>query len=138
MAPPISSGSLELAPTVEAPARARAFLRTTMQTWALDGLGELTELLTSELVTNVVRHVGSSMTVRITRRASMVCVEVDDASTQPPVLAPADSLGERGRGLILVDALASNWGTRPSDSGKTVWFEVEAASATRAIYGAGR
>ena len=43
---------------------ARAFLRATLKTWALNGLGEVTELLTSELVSNVVRHVGSNIILR--------------------------------------------------------------------------
>jgi anti-sigma regulatory factor (Ser/Thr protein kinase) len=135
MATPMLSGSLRLAPTVDAPASARTFLRTTMHTWALDGLGELTELLTSELVTNVVRHVGSPMTVRISRRASTVRVEVDDDSAEPPALARPDSATEHGRGLMLVDALASAWGALSTDNGKTVWFELDAAAASREIHG---
>src|SRR5689334_15601913 len=98
-------GSVCLAPTAAAPAAARRFLRQQMRTWALDGLGGVTELLTSELVTNVVRHVGSAMTVRIYHDASTVRVEVDDDSTEPPVLAQRGALAERGRGLTLVNAL---------------------------------
>jgi anti-sigma regulatory factor (Ser/Thr protein kinase) len=94
--------------------------------WALDGLGGLTELLTSELVGNVVRHVGSPMTVRIYHDASTVRVEVDDDSTDLPVLAQRGALSERGRGLALVNALAADWGTRGADHGKTVWFELDA------------
>src|SRR5438552_15282079 len=37
------------------PGMARAFLREALKTWNLDGLGEVTEVLTTELVTNVVR-----------------------------------------------------------------------------------
>jgi hypothetical protein len=54
-----------------------------MHTWALDGLGELTELLTSELVTNVVHHVGLPMTLRISGQASTIRVEV---TTTAPIL----------------------------------------------------
>jgi anti-sigma regulatory factor (Ser/Thr protein kinase) len=96
-----------------------------MRTWAFDGLGGLTELLTSELVSNVVLHVGSPMTVRIYIDASTVRVEVDDDSTEPPVRAQRGALSERGRGLTLVNALASDWGTRSAEHGKTVWFELD-------------
>jgi anti-sigma regulatory factor (Ser/Thr protein kinase) len=118
--------SVRLAPTAAAPAAARRFLRQQMRTWALDGLGGLTELLTSELVGNVVVHVGSPMTVRIYHDASTVRVEIDDDSTEPPVLAQRGALSERGRGLALVNALAADWGTRSADHGKTVWFELDA------------
>jgi hypothetical protein len=79
--PAEATGSVRLAPTVAAPAAARRFLRQQMRTRALDGVGGLTELLTSELVGNVVRHVGSPMTVRIFHDASTVRVEVDDESS---------------------------------------------------------
>jgi anti-sigma regulatory factor (Ser/Thr protein kinase) len=128
MAPSTPTLSVRLAPTIEAPATARSFLRSEMHTWALDGLGELTELLTSELVTNVVHHVGSPMTLRISSQASTIRVEVDDDSTDPPVLARPDTSADHGRGLMLVNALASDWGTRARENGKTVWFELEAAT----------
>ena len=121
-----ATGSVRLAPTAGAPAAARRFLRQQMRTWALDGLGGLTELLTSELVGNVVVHVGSPMTVRVYHDASTVRVEIDDDSTEPPVLAQRGALSERGRGLALVNALAADWGTRSADHGKTVWFELDA------------
>lgn len=126
---PMSTGSVRLAPNPAASAAARQFLREQMRTSALDGLGELTELLTSELVTNVVRHVGSPMIVHICHDASMVRVEVNDDSAEPPVLAQPDPFSDHGRGLMLVNALASDWGTRGTDNGKTVWFELDTRTA---------
>jgi anti-sigma regulatory factor (Ser/Thr protein kinase) len=111
------------------PASARAFLREALQTWALDGLGEVVELLTGELVSNVVRHVDAPMTVRAVVGPSFVRVEVADPSSNPPVAPPADLLAQRGRGLMLVDALANRWGTELTTSGKTVWFEVDTGTA---------
>lgn len=120
------AGFVRLAPTAAASAAARRFLRKEMQTWALDGLGDLIELLTCELVTNVVRHVGSPMVVRVCHDASTVRVEVDDDSAEPPVLVQPRTFSDHGRGLMLVNALASEWGTRGTDTGKTVWFELDA------------
>jgi hypothetical protein len=57
-----------------------------------DGLGAVTELLTSELVSNVARHVGSPITVRALRRPSRIRVEVDNTSREPPVLLRNPSL----------------------------------------------
>ena len=48
-----------------------------------------------------------------------------DASHALPVLQEEDGhLRESGRGLHLVDALATAWGVIPHAAGKTVWFEL--------------
>jgi anti-sigma regulatory factor (Ser/Thr protein kinase) len=109
-------------------------LRAALQTWELDGLGEVTELLTSELVSNVVRHVGSPMTVRALCQPSRIRVEVDDPSPEPPVLEHPEPRDPRGRGILLVDTLADDWGTEMRDDGKTVWFEIDARTATEEIH----
>jgi anti-sigma regulatory factor (Ser/Thr protein kinase) len=57
-----------------------------MQTWQLDGFGEVTELLTDELVCNAVRHVGEPMTLRAIRQPGAIRIEVDDPSTVRPAL----------------------------------------------------
>jgi anti-sigma regulatory factor (Ser/Thr protein kinase) len=112
-------------------------LRATLQTWELDGFGEVTELLTSELVTNVVRHVGSPMTVRAVRHPSRIRVEVDDTSPEPPVVQHPTPLEPHGRGLLIVDTLANDWGNTVRDDGKTVWFEIDVRTATNEIHRAG-
>ena len=121
--------------TVETPAAVRRFLRDTLQTWKLDGFGDVTELLTSELVTNVVLHVGEPMTVRAIREQPDVFrIEVTDLSPVAPQLRRAGPEDECGRGLAIVDALADDWGTRISEDGKTVWFTIDAASATEEVH----
>ena len=117
--------TLDLLPGGEAQAVARTFLRETLQTWALDGVGEVIELLTCELVGNVVRHAGSPMTLHMTRDASTIRVEVDDESRHPPVLTKRGPLARGGRGLVLIDALATNWGSDMRDDGKSVWFVLD-------------
>jgi hypothetical protein len=112
--------SLETGPTL-----ARHFLRATLETWKLDGLGDVTELLTGELVSNAVRHVGSGATVRALRRPWGIRVEVDDASTEAPAVGHAALTDVHGRGMLLVDTLADAWGTELRDNGKTVWFEID-------------
>jgi hypothetical protein len=117
------------------PATARAFLRATLQTWKLDGFGEITELLTNELVSNVVHHVGQPMTVRAVWLDDCLRIEVDDASTQRPVLRSFDLDSATGRGMALVDALALDWGADVRNDGKTVWFEIDVATATEEVHG---
>jgi hypothetical protein len=121
--------------TPESPQSARAFLRAALETWQLDGFGEVTELLTDELVANVVRHVGSPLTLRATTEGPTLRIEVDDPSTDPPVLRNPDAHEDRGRGILLVDALATQWGTDIHSDGKTVWFEIDVGTATEEVHG---
>ena len=55
-----------------APRAAREFLRDTLHTQDLDGLGHVSELLTTELVANVVDHVGCAVTVRAYAKPELV------------------------------------------------------------------
>jgi hypothetical protein len=57
-----------------------------------------------------------------------VRVEVTDPDDRLPTMAApnADDIG--GRGLIIVNGLASAWGVAPTASGKTVWFELSPLS----------
>ena len=55
---------------------------------------------------------------------SAIWVEVFDADLRLPRLRSAMETDEGGRGLYLVDQLASRWGSRPTIDGKAVWFEV--------------
>jgi hypothetical protein len=115
----------QLPATDSAPALARAFIRETLGTWKLDGFGDVTELLTDELVSNVVRHVGSPSTLRIASERMTLRIEVADASTRLPVLQKPDPEAVSGHGIRLLDALATRWGADRHADGKTVWFEVD-------------
>ena len=126
----------QLPGVVNAPQLARAFLRAALQTWELDGFGEVTELLASELVTNVVVHVASPMTLRVTRRPSSIRVEVEDPSTERPTLLQPDDSRPGGRGIFLIDAFADAWGTDVYDDHKSVWFELDVTTGTEDAHGA--
>jgi len=119
--------SVQLPATVEAPAAIRAFLRAALEPTAPDA-ASVVELLTNELVSNVVRHVQSPMTVRLVPQGSAVRVEVDDDSPTPPVLLTPPPHAESGRGILLVESLAREWGWTARERGKTVWFVVELAA----------
>lgn len=88
-------------------------------------------LLVSELVTNAVVHAGPAtgdrdIVLTVDRANGVVHVEVSDRDPTLPVRGEPASGDPAGRGLRLVDALASDWGVIPCDGGKVVWFEVEA------------
>ena len=85
-------------------------------------------LLTSELVTNAVVHAGTVFEVAMTIDNGRVLVAVVDRSTRLPQPTPVATDATTGRGLGLVDAIASAWGAELTADGKIVWFELAAAS----------
>ena len=129
---------LALQPDVAAPGTARQFLRDSLATQRLDGFGDVSELLTTELVTNVLRHASSEMTLRLLTSTGRLRVEVDDLVSDAPVLQRPDPLRPSGKGLLLVDALASDWGVETTAGGKTVWFEIDVPTATEEVHGKSR
>lgn len=129
------TSSVELESNILAPRDARRFLRETLGTWKLDGFGDVTELLTDELVSNVVRHVGSPIQVRATRRPSSIRIEVHDASSEPPVRREQSLTADNGRGIQLVESLSTAWGVDVDPDGKTVWFEIDCDEATEEVHG---
>lgn len=85
-------------------------------------------LLVSELASNAVRHARTPFRVSLQCDGTIVRVEVSDDDPAPAVLQhlPVDAV--TGRGLLIVDAIASRWGAEPSGVGKTVWFELACRS----------
>lgn len=84
-------------------------------------------LLVSELVTNAVVHGSGRPRLDIAVMPALLRVTVtDDAAGLPRVVRDSPLLDDRGRGIQLVDALASRWGTsRRLPTGKSVWFELD-------------
>jgi len=81
-------------------------------------------LLVSEVATNALVHGVGQVRVRVLPTAAGVRVEVHDGSSVLPTKRDATPLDEGGRGVALVEALSSSWGSQADDDGKTVWFEV--------------
>ncbi|MBT2446276.1 ATP-binding protein [Streptomyces sp. ISL-43] len=90
------------------------------------------ELCVSELLTNVVAHLGEGtpVTLRITGRAARTRVELTDPDPRAwPVLRQATDAEESGRGLALLAAVALRWGVYQEGAGKTVWCELPRESS---------
>ncbi len=62
--------------------------------------------------------------LRLRRGAGSIWVEVFDTDLRLPRIRSAGETDEGGRGLYLVDQLATRWGSRPTPDGKAVWFEL--------------
>ncbi|MGW2564334.1 SpoIIE family protein phosphatase [Streptomyces sp. NPDC001514] len=103
-------------------ARMRAVVAEQLQRWDLDALQFSTELVVSELVTNVLRYGAPPAHLRLIKDRTLIC-EVSDGSSMSPHLRRARTTDEGGRGLFLVAQLTQAWGTRYSDGGKTIWAE---------------
>jgi anti-sigma regulatory factor (Ser/Thr protein kinase) len=106
---------------------ARACVRGQLHGWDLDSVGDLTALLVSELVTNALRHATGPIGVRLVRPAKVpetLLVEVSDPLPDLPRERAPRPEDESGRGLQLVASTSRRWGTRPGETGKTVWFEL--------------
>lgn len=100
----------------------------------LESLADTAALLVSELVTNSVMHGSGDITLSVHCDGPQLLVGVTDESTEPPVINPKPSIDQLGgRGLFLVDTLASSWSYQIAAHGKTVWFclKEEKASADR-------
>ncbi|GGZ81961.1 SpoIIE family protein phosphatase [Streptomyces echinoruber] len=96
--------------------------------WGLDDAAFTTELIVSELVTNAINHAYGPIHLRLIHERALIC-EVSDASNTSPHLRRARSTDEGGRGLFLVAQVAQRWGTRYTDTGKTIWAEQQLPSA---------
>lgn len=86
------------------------------------------ELMVSELATNSIRHGRTSFDVVIDWNANALRVEVTDHGGGTPRMRFPGPDEPTGRGLQIVDMLAGRWGIeQESESGKTVWFTLDAA-----------
>ena len=108
----------------ESPRHARADLRAAL-TGRLDANAlDVVELLTTELVVNAIQHGGSNATVTAEVVRDRVRVAVADQGPGAPVRRAPSTKSESGRGLMLVETLATGWGVDITEGGKTVWFEA--------------
>jgi anti-sigma regulatory factor (Ser/Thr protein kinase) len=88
-------------------------------------------LCLSELVTNAVIHTRSGCEVRLVLDGGLVTGTVRDlgGALRPPGDGRSrDPLRVHGRGLQLVDALATRWSSEPDADGTTVWFALETSA----------
>lgn len=123
-APP-RQARIRLAAEPSSAREARRFVAGVLQSWRMpEHSGGDLELLTSELATNAVRHAGGPFTIVIRYDGQVVRVEVGDGSRALPLPRRPENEVISGRGLLLVDRLASAWGVVPTVQGKRVWFEV--------------
>jgi len=112
----------------------RREVRTLLAEWEVDeDVADTALLCLSEVVTNAVIHTGAPSEVRVALGEGVLTLTVRDQGAGggvPAATDDVDPLRVHGRGLQLVDALASRWGFDLDEVGTTVWFvlDLEAAS----------
>ena len=83
------------------------------------------QLLVSELVTNALRHGRGRIEMQLEREPGRLYVSVEDDSDGHPAVRTSALDDEGGRGLLIVETLATSWGVRRSGrGGKAVWFTL--------------
>ncbi|MGW2748124.1 ATP-binding protein [Streptomyces sp. NPDC001450] len=91
--------------------------------WGLVSLIEPAQLLISELVTNALRYgSGPDMAFRFILATEVLVIEVDDGSPHTPRLRQPAPDDESGRGMVLVSAIATEWGVSPD--GCVTWCSL--------------
>ena len=103
---------------------ARRFVRSTLRSWELDEFEEAAALVVSELATNAVLHARSAFTVRLSVDSRGLRVEVVDGSQRQPALRGYSAGSATGRGLAIVQDLATDWGVVTHPDGKSVWVQL--------------
>ncbi|MEU0368733.1 ATP-binding protein [Streptomyces sp. NPDC006283] len=123
--------AFELPARVEQVSRARKLVSARLASWGVEGDPHDTALLVvSELFTNAIVHTGGHLVAcELLAAADRLRVTVQDQGstpTGPRVCRGAEGERERGRGLLLVEAVSCAWGTHDAapGTGRVVWAEL--------------
>ncbi|MEV0122063.1 ATP-binding protein [Streptomyces sp. NPDC050703] len=127
----MSRGCLELSflAQSEGMSSLRRRVRLHLGQWGLAEVADEVQLCVSELVANVITHVGehTPTALRLTANDTHVRIEVSDPDVRalPTLLAPSEE-AESGRGMALLDAVADRWGVILRGDTKVTWCELAA------------
>lgn len=120
------SATVDLTPAPANVPTARRVAVDLLTAWgAPHDLGDV-GLLVSELVANVVDHVGGDavFTLELTLSGDWLRISVADGSAIRPVVRELEGSAPRGRGMRLVQQIADRWGVEDHEGGKRVWLEL--------------
>ena len=125
--PPLrSSRSFEA--SIEAPRASRQFVVETLRGVGLDHALADAAIIVTELAANAVVHACSYFTVVIYAADGAIRIEVRDSGSAAPIRRTPSLDSLSGRGLVLVEVLASAWGIDRVGDAKVVWAELAPAT----------
>jgi hypothetical protein len=108
-----------------AAAEARGQVRAVIRAWKVPVDPDIAVLLTSDLVTSAIMHGnGETVTLVIRRTRGHLRIDVYDASRSLPVAADEPARSQTGRGLALVAALSTEWGSFRTPAAEAVYFTL--------------
>ncbi|WP_216588635.1 ATP-binding protein [Streptomyces brasiliscabiei] len=125
--------SLDFLAEPEEVAALRRDLRIHLGLWGLDELVDAAQLCLSELVSNVITHVGAGTpaTLAVSMTGTRLRIEVHDPDTRAlPVIVSAGVDSETGRGMDLVTCTADHWGVQLLADRKVTWCEFSTGLAS--------
>jgi anti-anti-sigma regulatory factor/anti-sigma regulatory factor (Ser/Thr protein kinase) len=122
--------SVDLEPQVGAARHCRELINAACDEWDRTELAGSACIVVTEMVNNVVQHAHTSMILLLAAHGDGVSVAVRDHSATVPSFtgAPAPT-AYGGRGMLLIDSVASRWGSLPLDDGKVVWALISEDAA---------
>lgn len=123
------TATVDLSPVPRSVPAARHVVAALLAGWDAPQDPDDVALLVTELVTNVIDHVGgeAALTLELTYSDSWLRIAVADGSSIRPVAQELSTERPRGRGLRMVQAIADRWGVEDHQGGKRVWFELSPA-----------
>ncbi|WP_329119240.1 ATP-binding protein [Streptomyces sp. NBC_01465] len=118
----------------------RRILCMHLRLWGLHEAVESAQLCVSELVSNVITHVGEGTptTLGVSMNGTYLRIEIHDPDTRVlPTLLAATEDSESGRGMTLVDAVSERWGVQLRADRKVTWCELATGLAAPEGHGGG-
>jgi anti-sigma regulatory factor (Ser/Thr protein kinase) len=121
-----------LAPDSTSLSAARSFVSSMLELWGCDDPDEIIPLLTSEIVSNAVRHAAGNVGLELAlRNREELRVQARDESPDRPVVRRSNPDGVGGHGLTIIESLARRWGVERHEDFKVVWFETPVSPRSR-------
>jgi hypothetical protein len=116
---------LHLSADADSSVVARRFVGSTCALWHCEEISEDAVAIVSELVGTTVRPARTESDLRLELRRQLLTVALADGDPALPVRRPSAPTEQGGRGLGIIGALATAWGTNPtSNGGKIVWATI--------------
>ncbi|WP_329792400.1 ATP-binding protein [Lentzea sp. DG1S-22] len=122
---------MELASTAPDTAKIRRWAQSILSNVREDDVLDVLLVIT-ELASNIFDHARLPARLKLHRsdEPCTVSIVAEDASPVPPQLQPSRPDSVRGRGLVIVNRLAKQWGVAQRNAGKAVWAVIPCAAAT--------